>query len=429
MISARSYLGGNRSLVSRDGHATVIQLRVDERRGDRAGRVARPARRPVPRLRGRGHRRPHRHERLQHALPAGSRARRARVRAPGRARRAPPRLRRRGRGAGPGADGDPLDPGRPRRSSPCSRSSSASRSSSSTCSPGWGSRSGSTTRSSSSPATARSGRGGLEERRDRASPGATASRAVLFSGSTFVVALLGMLLVPTTIMRSLAAGAIIVGVVSVVAALTLLPALLGLLGDRVDRAAGADPRPEPRSRRQRRGPLLAARSSSARPAPPRAQPRPQRGPHARRWPSPSSACTSARAASAPCRTTCPPSKATSRCSATFPAQNPYPARIVVVGGRRCPRRGRPRELKARLAADPRFGPGVVQTAPRRRTSRCCRCRCAATRSAVPPSRPCATCAATFSPPPSPAAARGLRRRQDGRERRLLRRGHVTRPPT
>jgi RND superfamily putative drug exporter len=64
--------------------------------------------------------------------------------------------------------------------------------------------------------------------------GATASRAVLFSGSTFVIALFGMLLVPTSIMRSLAAGAIIVGIVSVAAALTLLPALLGLIGDRVD---------------------------------------------------------------------------------------------------------------------------------------------------------------------------------------------------
>jgi uncharacterized membrane protein YdfJ with MMPL/SSD domain len=64
--------------------------------------------------------------------------------------------------------------------------------------------------------------------------GATASRAVLFSGSTFVVALFGMLLVPTSIMRSLAAGAIIVGIVSVAAALTLLPALLGLIGDRVN---------------------------------------------------------------------------------------------------------------------------------------------------------------------------------------------------
>jgi RND superfamily putative drug exporter len=64
--------------------------------------------------------------------------------------------------------------------------------------------------------------------------GATASRAVLFSGSTFVIALFGMLLVPTTIMRSLAAGAIIVGIVSVASALTLLPALLGAMGDRVN---------------------------------------------------------------------------------------------------------------------------------------------------------------------------------------------------
>ncbi len=64
--------------------------------------------------------------------------------------------------------------------------------------------------------------------------GATASRAVLFSGTAFVVAMFGMLLVPNTIMRSLAAGAIIVGAVSVVAALTLLPALIGLLGDRVN---------------------------------------------------------------------------------------------------------------------------------------------------------------------------------------------------
>ena len=64
--------------------------------------------------------------------------------------------------------------------------------------------------------------------------GATASRAVLLSGSTFVVALLGMFLVPVTVLRSLAAGAVIVGVVSVAAALTLLPAVLSLIGDRVN---------------------------------------------------------------------------------------------------------------------------------------------------------------------------------------------------
>ncbi len=64
--------------------------------------------------------------------------------------------------------------------------------------------------------------------------GATASRAVLFSGSAFVLAMVGMLLVQSTIMRSLATGAILVGIVSVVAALTLLPAVLSLLGDRVN---------------------------------------------------------------------------------------------------------------------------------------------------------------------------------------------------
>jgi len=62
----------------------------------------------------------------------------------------------------------------------------------------------------------------------------TASRAVVFSGLAFVLAMLGMVLVPDTILRSLATGAIVVGIVSVVAALTLLPALLGLIGDRIN---------------------------------------------------------------------------------------------------------------------------------------------------------------------------------------------------
>ena len=76
--------------------------------------------------------------------------------------------------------------------------------------------------------------GGLEKETAIQRTAATASRAVLFSGSTFVVALLGMFLVPTNILRSLAAGAVIVGVVSVAAALTLLPAMLQLVGDRVN---------------------------------------------------------------------------------------------------------------------------------------------------------------------------------------------------
>jgi uncharacterized membrane protein YdfJ with MMPL/SSD domain len=76
--------------------------------------------------------------------------------------------------------------------------------------------------------------GGRAELDAIAAAGATASRAVLFSGTVFVIALTGMLLVPSNIMKSLAVGAIAVGIVSVLAALTLLPALLGLLGDRVN---------------------------------------------------------------------------------------------------------------------------------------------------------------------------------------------------
>ena len=77
-------------------------------------------------------------------------------------------------------------------------------------------------------------RAGLERVDAIVATGNTSSKAVLFSGSSFVVALLGLLLVPDTILRSLSLGAIIVGVVTMSAALTLLPAVLSLLGDRVD---------------------------------------------------------------------------------------------------------------------------------------------------------------------------------------------------
>src|SRR5690606_28181072 len=60
--------------------------------------------------------------------------------------------------------------------------------------------------------------------------GDTASKAVLFSGMTVVIALLGMLIVPATIFKSLGAGAIIVVIVSVLATLTMLPALLSIMG-------------------------------------------------------------------------------------------------------------------------------------------------------------------------------------------------------
>jgi RND superfamily putative drug exporter len=75
---------------------------------------------------------------------------------------------------------------------------------------------------------------GREKLEAIAHSGGTASRAVFFSGMTVVLALLGMLIIPTTIYRSLAAGAIFVVIGAVAAAMTLLPAILALMGDKVN---------------------------------------------------------------------------------------------------------------------------------------------------------------------------------------------------
>lgn len=64
--------------------------------------------------------------------------------------------------------------------------------------------------------------------------GSTASKAVLFSGATVVLALMGMLLVPETTFRSLGVGAILVVIVAVFGSLTLIPAMLSLLGDKIE---------------------------------------------------------------------------------------------------------------------------------------------------------------------------------------------------
>lgn len=65
--------------------------------------------------------------------------------------------------------------------------------------------------------------------------GDTASKAVFFSGITVVIALMGMLIVPSTIFQSLGAGAIIVAAVSVVATLTFLPAFLSVMGSWINK--------------------------------------------------------------------------------------------------------------------------------------------------------------------------------------------------
>ncbi len=77
-------------------------------------------------------------------------------------------------------------------------------------------------------------RQGLDKHDAIVMTGRTASRAVLFSGGTVMLALLGLFIVPITTFRSLGLGAMLVVGIAVLAMLTLVPALIGLLGDRLD---------------------------------------------------------------------------------------------------------------------------------------------------------------------------------------------------
>jgi RND superfamily putative drug exporter len=77
-------------------------------------------------------------------------------------------------------------------------------------------------------------RKGFEKLDSIGAAGATANRAVFFSGLTVVLALAGMFILPTTIFRSLAGGAILVTIAALAASMTLLPAILALLGDRIN---------------------------------------------------------------------------------------------------------------------------------------------------------------------------------------------------
>lgn len=61
----------------------------------------------------------------------------------------------------------------------------------------------------------------------------TSGMAVAFSGVTVIVALAGLFLIDATVVRSMAVGAIVVVGIAVLAAVTLLPALIAALGHRV----------------------------------------------------------------------------------------------------------------------------------------------------------------------------------------------------
>jgi RND superfamily putative drug exporter len=63
----------------------------------------------------------------------------------------------------------------------------------------------------------------------------TSGVTVVFSGTTVVISLAGLFLLDSTVMRSMAIGAIVVVAIAVLGAVTLLPALIALLGERLER--------------------------------------------------------------------------------------------------------------------------------------------------------------------------------------------------
>ena len=203
---------------------------------------------------------------------------------------------------------------------------------------------------------------GLAKEDAIAHAGATASRAVLFSGSTFVVALIGMFIVPTSIMRSLALGAILVGIVSVAAALTLLPALLSIAGDRVDAL---------------RVPVLGRNLGRADAVEGRFWERIVKGVLRRPALSLAVAVGAMLAAASPIfglhigangvstlPSSLPSRQGYDQLQRSFPVQNPQPARIVAVGGNAGTVHRDLLRLERRLAAEGSFGAGTIQTSAR-----------------------------------------------------------------
>lgn len=75
---------------------------------------------------------------------------------------------------------------------------------------------------------------GLEKVDAIATAGTTAGRAVMFSGMIVVLALSGLLMFPLSTFQAMGVGAILVVITAVLASQTLLPAVMSLMGDKVN---------------------------------------------------------------------------------------------------------------------------------------------------------------------------------------------------
>ena len=75
---------------------------------------------------------------------------------------------------------------------------------------------------------------GIDKIQAIANTGSTAGRAVMFSGFTVVFAILGVFIIPEKTFHAFGVGTVLVVFVAVLAGITLLPAIIGLLGDKVN---------------------------------------------------------------------------------------------------------------------------------------------------------------------------------------------------
>lgn len=82
-------------------------------------------------------------------------------------------------------------------------------------------------------------RRGLDPDLARSEALASSGLAVMFSGAAVIISLGGLFMIDNQAMRSMAAGAMIVVFISILGAVTLLPAMISLLGERVESKHGA----------------------------------------------------------------------------------------------------------------------------------------------------------------------------------------------
>ncbi len=112
---------------------------------------------------------------------------------------------------------------------------------------------------------------GLEKIEAIAATGATANRAIFFSGMTVVLAMIGMVIVPIDIMIGMGIGVMLVVFTTLLTALIALPAVMSVLGDRINalrvpflgRAASGAPTATGASGSASRTASCAARSSGS----------------------------------------------------------------------------------------------------------------------------------------------------------------------